>query len=66
MSYTSLIFEPYIITQVDPKFILWKGQISSPPNYNSIMITLLGDLIELNNRRTLEQWLSIFFRTLLP
>ena len=59
MSYASLIFEPYNITEVDPKFILWKGQVSSPPNYNSFMITLLGDLIELNNRRTLEQWLSI-------
>jgi hypothetical protein len=59
MSYASLIFEPNNITQLDPKFILWKGQVSSPPNYNSIMITLLGDLIELNNRRTLEQWLSI-------
>ena len=59
MSYASLVFEPNIITQLDSKFILWKGQVSSPPNYNSIMITLLGDLIELNNRRTLEQWLSI-------
>ena len=59
MSYASLVFEPNIITQVDPKFILWKGQVSSPPNCNSIMITLLGDLIELNNRRALEQWLSI-------
>ena len=59
MSYASLIFEPNKITEVDPKFILWKGQVSSPPNYNSIMITLLGDLIELNNRRALEQWLSI-------
>jgi len=59
MSYASLIFEPNNIIQLDPKFILWKGQVSSPPNYNSIMITLLGDLIALNNRRTLEQWLNI-------
>jgi len=59
MSYTTLIFEPSICDKPSPEHILWKGQVSAPQNHKSIMITLLEDLIVLNNRRTLSQWLDI-------
>jgi hypothetical protein len=59
MSYTTLIFEPKIDIKPNPQTILWKGQVSAPPNYKSIMITLMEDLIVLSNRRTLSQWINI-------
>ena len=59
MSYTTLTFEPKIKNKPSPEIILWKGQVSAPQNHKSIMITLLEDLIILNNRRTLSQWLQI-------
>ena len=59
MSYTTLTFEPKIENKTNPEIILWKGQVSAPQNHKSIMITLLEDLIVLNNRRTLSQWIQI-------
>jgi hypothetical protein len=59
MSYTTLTFEPKIDIKPNPQTILWKGQVSAPQNHKSIMITLLEDIIVLNNRRTLSQWSQI-------
>ena len=59
MSYTTLIFEPSVCNKPTREYILWKGQVSAPQNHKSIMITLLEDLIVLNNRRTLSQWSQI-------
>jgi hypothetical protein len=59
MSYTTLVFEPKILNPTNPENVLWKAQISAPPNYKSIMITLMEDLIALSNRRTLLQWINI-------
>ena len=59
MSYTTLTFEPKIDIKPNPQTILWKGQVSAPQNHKSIMITLLEDIIVLNNRRTLSLWSQI-------
>ena len=59
MSYTTLTFEPKIDIKPNPQTILWKGQVSAPQNHKSIMITLMEDIIVLNNRRTLSQWSQI-------
>lgn len=56
MSYNVLTFEPDIRFHPKPENILWKGQVIPPSNYNSIMLVLLQDLIELNNRRTIKEW----------
>jgi hypothetical protein len=55
MSYKVLTFEP----RKDDKQhnpILWKAQMFPPEGYVSIGTTLLQDNIEVNNRRTCEEW----------
>lgn len=59
MSYRLLVFEPKIINHPTPDNVLWKGQVIPPSNYKSIMLVLLQDLIELNNRRTFAEWRQI-------
>lgn len=59
MSYRLLVFEPNIINHPTPDNVLWKGQVIPPSNHKSIMLTLLQDLIELNDRRTFAEWRQI-------
>ena len=59
MSYTLLVFEPDIKSHPKPEDVLWKGQVIPPSNYSSIMLVLLQDILELNNRRTLSEWENI-------
>jgi len=56
MSYRVLTFKPDIKSQPKPENLLWKGQVIPPPNYSSIMLVLLQDIIELSNRRTIKEW----------
>ena len=59
MSYTLLVFEPDIKHHPSAENVLWKGQVIPPSNYSSIMLILLQDILELNNRRTLSEWENI-------
>lgn len=59
MSYTLLVFEPDIKSHPSAENVLWKGQVIPPSNYSSIMLVLLQDILELNNRRTLSEWENI-------
>ena len=59
MSYTLLVFEPHIKSHPKPEDVLWKGQVIPPSNYSSIMLILLQDILELNNRRTMQEWEKI-------
>jgi hypothetical protein len=55
MSYKVLTFEPKKVEkQTNP--ILWKAQMFPPSEYESVGVTLLNDNIEVNNRRTEEEW----------
>ena len=56
MSYTLLVFEPHIKSHPKPENVLWKGQVIPPSNYSSIMLILLQDILELNNRKTMQEW----------
>ena len=56
MSYTLLVFEPDIKSHPKPEDVLWKGQVIPPPSYSSIMLILLQDILELNNRKTMQEW----------
>ena len=56
MSYKVLVFKPEIKYHPSPENVLWKGQVIPPSNYSSIMLVLLQDLLELNNRRTMKEW----------
>jgi len=56
MSYTLFVFEPDIKHHPSPENVLWKGQVIPPPNYSSIMLILLQDILELNNRKTMQEW----------
>lgn len=56
MSYTLLVFEPDIKSHPKPEDVLWKGQVIPPAIYSSIMIVLLQDILELNNRKTMKEW----------
>jgi hypothetical protein len=56
MSYTLLVFEPDIKHHPSAENVLWKGQVIPPSNYSSIMLILLQDILELNNRRTIQEW----------
>ena len=56
--YALLIFEPDIRGTFDHTTALWKGQIDSKKNYNSINLVLINDNIEINNRRPLSSWLK--------
>ena len=57
MSYKVLKFEP----KEYPKssVILWKAQVNPPENFTSIATVLLSDNIDVNNRRTLQEWESL-------
>ncbi len=58
MSYKVLTFEPKKYgKQANP--ILWKAQMFPPSEYQSVGVTLLNDNIEVNNRRTEEEWESL-------
>ena len=59
MSYNVLVFEPHIRFQTKSENVLWKGQVIPPSNYKSIMIVLLQDILETNNRRTIKEWENI-------
>jgi hypothetical protein len=59
MSYTLLVFEPDIKSHPKLEDVLWKGQVIPPSNYSSIMLVLLQDILELNNRRTMSEWENI-------
>ena len=56
MGYTLLVFEPDIKQHPNAENVLWKGQVIPPSNYSSIMLILLQDILELNNRRTMQEW----------
>ena len=56
MSYRCLVIEPKIINHPSPENVLWKGQVIPPSNYSSIMLVLLQDILEINNRRTMKEW----------
>lgn len=56
MSYKVLVFKPEIKNHPSPENVLWKGQVIPPSNYSSIMLVLLQDLLELNNRRSIKEW----------
>lgn len=55
MSYRVLVFEPSK-SNSNSDVILWKAQITPPPNYISISTVLISDNIEVNNRRPVEEW----------
>ncbi len=59
MSYSLLVFEPDIKSHPALENVLWKGQVIPPSNYSSIMLVLLQDILEINNRRTLFEWENI-------
>lgn len=59
MSYKVLVFRPDIKSHPKPENILWKGQVIPPQNYSSIMLVLIQDILETNNRRTIKEWESI-------
>jgi len=59
MGYTLLVFEPDIKHHPSAENVLWKGQVIPPSNYSSIMLILLQDILELNNRRTMQEWEKI-------
>lgn len=59
MSYKVLVFSPDIKSHPKPENVLWKGQVIPPENYSSIMLVLIQDLLELNNRRTIKEWENI-------
>ena len=59
MSYTLLVFEPDIKHHPSAENVLWKGQVIPPSSYSSIMLVLLQDILELNNRRTMQEWEKI-------
>lgn len=59
MSYSLLIFEPDIVNRPLPENVLWKAQVIHPDNFKSISLVLLKDLIEENDRRSLNQWQDI-------
>ena len=59
MSYKVLVFKPEIKNHPSPENVLWKGQVIPPSNYSSIMLVLLQDLLELNNRRSIKEWEKI-------
>jgi hypothetical protein len=59
MSYTLLVFEPDIKHHPSAENVLWKGQVIPPSSYSSIMLILLQDILELNNRRTMQEWEKI-------
>ena len=59
MSYTLLVFEPDIKQHPSAENVLWKGQVIPPASYSSIMLVLLQDILELNNRRTISEWENI-------
>jgi len=59
MGYTLLVFEPDIKHHPSAENVLWKGQVIPPSNYSSIMLVLLQDILELNNRRTMQEWEKI-------
>ena len=59
MSYTLLVFEPDIKHHPSAENVLWKGQVIPPSDYSSIMLILLQDILELNNRRTMQEWVKI-------
>lgn len=59
MGYTLLVFEPDIKHHPSAENVLWKGQVIPPSNYSSIMLILLQDILELNNRRTMNEWEKI-------
>jgi hypothetical protein len=55
MSYKVLVFEPK--KDNDPSgLVLWKAQMFPPTDYQSVGVTLLNDNIEVNNRRTSDEW----------
>jgi hypothetical protein len=56
MGYTLLVFEADIKHHPSAENVLWKGQVIPPSNYSSIMLILLQDILELNNRRTMQEW----------
>ena len=55
MSYKVLVFEPKLPDKCNNP-ILWKAQMFPPEEYQSVGVTLLNDNIEVNNRRTCEEW----------
>jgi hypothetical protein len=59
MGYTLLVFEPDIKQHPSAENVLWKGQVIPPASYSSIMLVLLQDILELNNRRTISEWENI-------
>jgi hypothetical protein len=56
MSYKVLVFRPEIKNHPKPENVLWKGQVIPPTNYSSIMLVLIQDILEINNRRTMKDW----------
>ena len=60
MNYKYLLFKPAILdlksSNVSSGTILLKAQLIKPARLNSISSVLLSDNIEVNNRRTLEEW----------
>lgn len=55
MSYKVLVFEPKK-ADTPSETILWKAQMFPPTDYQSVGTTLLNDNIEVNNRRTCDEW----------
>jgi hypothetical protein len=56
MGYNYLLFKPYIRTDITPDTILWKAEIYSPANYQSVNLVMLSDNIAVNNRRPIKYW----------
>lgn len=60
MNYKWLLFKPAILdlksSNISSGTILWKAQLMKPSSFNSISSVLLSDNIEINNRRTLDEW----------
>ena len=62
MSYKVLVFKPDIKSRSKPENVLWKAQVIPPPNFSSITLILLQDIIALNDRRTVKEWDDILFK----
>lgn len=58
-TFANLIFEPDVKFIIDYNDILWKAQLDYPNNFNSIILTILKDNIEYDNRRILNDWYDL-------
>ena len=60
MDYRLLVFEPVLSEAVNDDCILWKAQLEVFNKFSSLQTVMIGDWIELSNRRTIKEWIKLF------